>query len=120
MTEDRLNAYHIMWLFVFFDLPVTTKKEVRAANLFRKNLEKDGFAMMQFSVYIRHCASKESLEVHVKRVKSRLPESGKVSILSVTDKQYGDIYNFWGMPKSCKKSKIKNKIISQPIQLELF
>lgn len=24
MTEDRLNAYHIMWLFVFFDLPVTT------------------------------------------------------------------------------------------------
>ena len=27
MTEDRLNAYHIMWLFVFFDLPVTTKKD---------------------------------------------------------------------------------------------
>lgn len=22
MTENRLNAYHIMWLFVFFDLPV--------------------------------------------------------------------------------------------------
>ena len=47
MTEDRLNAYHIMWLFVFFDLPVTTKKEMKAASLFRKNLEKDGFSMMQ-------------------------------------------------------------------------
>lgn len=35
MTEDRLNAYHIMWLFVFFDLPVTTKKEMKAASLFR-------------------------------------------------------------------------------------
>ena len=34
MTEDRLNAYHIMWLFVFFDLPVTTKKEMKAASLF--------------------------------------------------------------------------------------
>ena len=45
MTEDRLNAYHIMWLFVFFDLPVTTKKEMKAASLFRKNLEKDGFSM---------------------------------------------------------------------------
>ena len=52
MTEYRLNAYHIMWIFVFFDLPVTTKKEMKAASLFRKNLEKDGFAMMQFSVYI--------------------------------------------------------------------
>lgn len=73
MTELRLNAYHIMWLFVFFDLPVTTKKEMKAASLFRKNLEKDGFSMMQFSVYIRHCASKESMDVHVKRVKALLP-----------------------------------------------
>lgn len=120
MTEVRLNAYHIMWLFVFFDLPVTTKKEIRAASLFRKKLEKDGFAMMQFSVYIRHCASKESLEVHVKRVKSIIPESGKVSILSITDKQYGDIYNFWGKPRSINKSKIKEKVISEPVQLELF
>ena len=120
MTEDRLNAYHIMWLFVFFDLPVTTKKEMKAASLFRKNLEKDGFSMMQFSVYIRHCASRESLEVHVKRVKSLLPETGKVSLLSVTDKQYGDIYNFWGKPKSINKSKISKKVISEPIQLEIF
>lgn len=110
MTEDRLNAYHIMWLFVFFDLPVTTKKEMKAASLFRKNLEKDGFSMMQFSVYIRHCASRESLEVHIKRVKSLLPEIGKVSLLSVTDKQYGDIYNFWGKPKSINKSKISKKL----------
>lgn len=123
MTEYRLNAYHIMWLFVFFDLPVTTKKEVRAATLFKKGLTKDGFAMMQFSVYIRHCASYESLAVHVKRVRSVLPETGRVSILSVTDKQYGDIYNFWGQPKTASansKSKIQNKNISQPVQLELF
>lgn len=36
MTEYRLNAYHIMWLFVFFDLPVTTKKEMKAAALFAR------------------------------------------------------------------------------------
>lgn len=120
MTEYRLNAYHIMWLFVFFDLPVTTKKEMKAAQLFRKNLEKDGFAMMQFSVYIRHCASRESLEVHVKRVKSQLPETGRVSLLSVTDKQYGDMYNFWCKPKNMKVSKIKEKNIQEPVQLEFF
>ena len=69
---------------------------------------------------IRHCASRESVEVHVKRIKSLLPETGKVSILCVTDKQYGDIYNFWGKPQSIKRSKIIRKNISEPIQLDFF
>lgn len=120
MTEDRLNAYHIMWLFVFFDLPVTTKKEMKAASLFRKNLEKDGFSMMQFSVYIRHCASRESLEVHIKRVKSLLPEAGKVSLLSVTDKQYGDIYNFWGKPKVLIRVKYRKKLSANLFNWSFF
>lgn len=113
MSENRLNAYHIMWLFVFFDLPVVTKKERKIAATFRKNLMKDGFVMLQFSVYIRHCASKESLEVHIKRVKSIVPETGMVSMLSVTDKQYGDIVNFWGKEK-------KKKVPTDPLQLEFF
>ena len=101
-----------MWLFVFFDLPTGTKTERRRAALFRKGLEKDGFSMMQYSVYIRHCASKESLEVHIERVKKLMPPSGIISILSVTDKQYGNILNFWG--------KIEQKRLDIPQQLELF
>lgn len=112
MSELRLNAYHIMWLFVMFDLPVETKKQRKEAALFRKNLIKDGFVMMQFSVYIRHCASYESQQVHIRRVRSFTPVSGHVSILSVTDKQYGNIVNIWGAEK--KKS------ISEPLQLEFF
>ena len=88
MKFERLNAYHIMWLFVMFDLPVITKKERKDASLFRKNLEKDGFTMHQFSVYIRYCGSLESAQVHIKRVKSFTPEKGHVSVLSITDKQY--------------------------------
>ena len=34
---------------------------------------KDGFVMFQFSIYIRHCPSRENAEVHIKRVKSHLP-----------------------------------------------
>ena len=112
MSENRLNAYHIMWLFVFFDLPVVTKKERKIATLFRKNLMKDGFVMLQYSVYIRHCASYESQAVHAKRVKAFVPETGMVSILSVTDKQYSDIVNIWG-----KKNK---KVPTEPLQLEFF
>ncbi len=112
MEQLRLNAYHIMWLFVYFDLPTNTKKERKAASLFRKDLMKDGFSMMQFSVYTRHCASKESLDVHVKRVQSFLPEYGQVSLLKITDKQYGDMINFWGKKQIAQKN--------QPVQLELF
>ena len=101
-----------MWLFVFFDLPVTTKKGRKAAALFRKNLLKDGFTMLQYSVYIRHCASRESAEVHTKRVKSFVPENGQVSILAITDKQYGNIANFWGRKQE--------KLESGPVQMELF
>jgi len=90
----ELNAYRIMWLFVFFDLPTETKKDRRNASLFRKDLLKDGFSMMQFSVYIRHCASGESADVHEKRIEIRLPPLGKVSILRITDKQFGNILNF--------------------------
>lgn len=112
MEQIRLNAYHIMWLFVFFDLPVTLKKERKAAAGFRKNLLKDGFTMMQFSVYRRHCASKESAAVHIKRVKNLIPEKGQVSILQVTDKQYVSIINYRG-----KKS---FPLPEGPAQLELF
>ncbi len=112
MEHTRLNAYHIMWLFVFFDLPVTLKKDRKAASRFRKDLLKDGFSMMQFSVYNRHCASKESANVHLKRVKGLMPERGQISILQVTDKQYGNIMNYWG-----KKS---DPLPEGPKQLELF
>ncbi|MCK4919774.1 MAG: CRISPR-associated endonuclease Cas2 [Bacteroidales bacterium] len=112
MDHNRLNAYHIMWLFVFFDLPTNTKKERKEAARFRKDLIRDGFTMMQYSVYIRHCASKESGEVHAKRIKSCIPDKGQVSILRITDKQYSDIMNYWG---------VKEKPLAEgPKQLEIF
>ena len=112
MSFVRLNAYHVMWLFVMFDLPTVTKKEKGIAARFRKTLEKDGFVMFQYSVYIRYCASLESANVHIKRVKSMTPSNGTVSILMVTDKQYSNIINVWG--------EIQNKKEPKPLQLEFF
>lgn len=108
----ELNGYRIMWLFVFFDLPTETKKNRKDAQLFRKNIQKDGFTMMQFSVYVRHCASSESADVHEKRIFNLLPPLGKVSLLRITDKQYGNIHNFWGAIEAPKAP--------HPKQLELF
>ena len=93
---DRFSEYRIMWVLVLFDLPTETKKEKKAYSDFRKNLQRDGFTMFQFSIYVRHCASQENAEVHIKRVKSFLPEHGQIGIMCITDKQFGNIELFYG------------------------
>ena len=83
-----------MWLVVFFDLPTKTKTDRKNYTRFRKYLLKDGFTQMQYSVYLRHCASLENADIHSKRVKSALPPKGQVSIMRITDKQFGMIQSF--------------------------
>lgn len=109
---ERLNQYRIMWVLVFFDLPTDTKKDRKQASLFRKRLIDDGFTMFQFSIYLRHCPSRENAQVHIKRVKSFLPPNGHVGILNITDKQFGMIELFYGRKESEKPD--------TPQQLELF
>ena len=69
--------------------------------------------MMQYSVYVRHCCSREAAEVHIKRIRGFVPSPGLVSILTVTDKQYGNIINIWGATE-------KKKLPETPKQLELW
>ncbi|MCX6257051.1 MAG: CRISPR-associated endonuclease Cas2 [Bacteroidia bacterium] len=112
MIHDRLNEYRILWVLVFFDLPVVTKKEKKIAARFRKDIMADGFSMFQFSIYVRHCPSRENADVHIKRVKNLLPEAGHVGILTITDKQFGSMEIFY-----CRQIAAR---ISLPQQLELF
>jgi len=107
-----LNAYHIMWVIVFFDLPTDTARERKKYADFRKMLQKDGFAMFQYSIYVRHCSSKENAEVHIQRVRKCLPELGHVVIMCITDKQFGAMEIFYG--------KRQEKHTTVPQQLELF
>lgn len=109
---DRFSEYRVMWILVLFDLPTETKKERKAAADFRQRLIQDGFTMFQFSIYIRHCASMENAEVHMKRVRALIPEHGRICQLCITDKQFSKIEIFYG--KKPEKPK------TGPIQLELF
>lgn len=93
---DRFNEYRVMWILVLFDLPTETKRARKAYTDFKKQLQRDGFTMFQFSIYVRHCASYENALVHIKRVKSFLPEFGHVGIMCITDKQFGAIELFYG------------------------
>ena len=62
MKANRLNAYRIMWVLVFFDLPTETKKERKIYSDFRKKIMQDGYTMFQFSIYLRHCSSMQNAE----------------------------------------------------------
>ncbi|MGK9369978.1 CRISPR-associated endonuclease Cas2 [Melioribacter sp. Ez-97] len=108
----RFNEYRVMWILVFFDLPTETAPEKKAYARFRKELLKDGFTMFQFSIYIRHCPSRENMNVHIKRIKKILPPKGHVGILKITDKQFGMMEIFYG--------KKKESGFVEPHQLELF
>ena len=108
----RFSEYRTMWVLVLFDLPTETAKERKAYAAFRKMLLQDGFTMFQFSIYLRHCPSAENADVHIARVKRWMPAFGKIGILRITDRQFGDMQIF----ECCKRISP-----DQPVQqLELF
>lgn len=108
----RISGYRPMWVMAMFDLPVDTKAARRNYARFRKHLLKDGFAKMQFSVYIRHCASRESAETHTARVEKSVPADGEVRVIVVTDKQFERMRVFFGKQRAAPEP--------APAQLELF
>ncbi len=109
---SRLNQYRILWIFVYFDLPTQTAADRKAYSTFRKSIIQDGFGMIQYSIYARHCASRENADVHKRRVKSALPEKGEVIVFDITDRQFG-MMEFFGAGKLREKP-------DTPQQLELF
>ena len=101
-----------MWIVVLFDLPTDTKQAKRQYTYFRKALLEDGFAMMQYSVYYRHCASKENAEVHLQRMRTTVPPDGEVRLMQFTDKQFSRMEVFSG------KRRVRAE--ETPAQLEMF
>jgi CRISPR-associated protein Cas2 len=97
---NRFSQYRIMWVLVLFDLPTDDAEHRKIYTEFRKNLQKDGFTMLQFSIYVRHCSSEENAQVHIQRVKRWLPEKGHVGIMKITDRQFAAMELFHGVQKA--------------------
>ncbi len=101
-----------MWLFALFDLPVVFKTDRKNYARFRKSLLSEGFTMLQYSVYARHCASEDSSGTVRQRVRAVLPPAGQVRLLGVTDRQFGKMEVFFG--------KKRERTEDPPTQLMLF
>ena len=80
-----------MRLLVFFDLPVKTARERKIYSTFRKSLIKEGYYMIQYSVYGRICNGVDAVKKHQSRLERITPTNGSVRILAITEKQYASI-----------------------------
>ena len=101
-----------MWLVVCFDLPVGAPKERRDAARFRHRLLDEGFAMKQWSVYVRFYLTRARADAAADRIGGQVPPMGKVSMMFITDKQYGMVRNFEG--------RVRAEVEKKPDQLALF
>jgi CRISPR-associated endonuclease Cas2 len=66
----QADEVRFVWLMVFFDLPVRTAPQRKLANRFRIFLKRDGYIMLQLSVYARLCRGQDAVDKHLRRVRS--------------------------------------------------
>lgn len=83
-----MSGLRFMRMLVFFDLPTLTNEDRRNYRLFRKILIKNGFIMLQESVYCKLMTS-PSVENSMKNLlQKNKPPQGIVQTLLVTEKQF--------------------------------
>lgn len=89
MNGERQNTRNrFMRLMVFFDLPVETAMQRKEYRLFRKFLIKDGYLMLQESVYAKLVVNDGAAGAAVMRLRKHRPPEGLVQVLKVTEKQF--------------------------------
>ena len=97
--------------FVFFDLPVKLKEERQKATKFRNFLLKDGYMMVQFSVYARICNGQDRVAKHLQRLQGQLPKKGSIRAMQITDKQYERIKILVGTSSNNEKTKAEQLVL---------
>lgn len=86
-----MNEIKYMRLILFFDLPSKEDYEKKDYRLFHNALIKNGYVMMQFSVYIKATNSNSKIKREIEKIRKFIPRSGNIRIISVTEKQYNNM-----------------------------
>ena len=78
-------------MILYFDLPTTTKKNLRDYRVFRNYILNEGFIMQQESVYSKLILNSTNSRLLIDRINENAPPTGLVEILVITEKQYSSI-----------------------------
>lgn len=80
-----------MRMMLFFDLPMEKSKQKKDYVKFLKELKKQGFLMLQKSVYTKLSINQANVDITRKNILKILPAEGNVFLLVVTEKQFTSI-----------------------------
>lgn len=80
-----------MRMILFFDLPRLDSKQRAAASRFAKDLVKQGFMMLQESVYCKLSLNPVSMALQKEQIKKIKPKEGSIMLLTVTEKQFASM-----------------------------
>lgn len=105
-------SYKYMRLIVMYDLPNNNYDENKIYTKFRKLLIKNGYIMMQFSIYTKFLSSISKYESELKKLKSFIPEIGNIRILCITEKQYHNIVYLTGKNSVNEKANSNERFVS--------
>lgn len=88
-----------MRIVLFYDLPSVEFKEKKDYHNFRRSLIKNGFIMIQFSVYVKAINTKQKIKGEIEKIKKYLPSEGNIRIITVTEFQYKNMIFLVGNKK---------------------
>lgn len=80
-----------MRVIVMFDLPTETAEQRRNYSRFRRQLIKNGFIMMQESVYTRMLLTQSAAKAVSQTIRKLKPPEGLVQMLTITEKQFANM-----------------------------
>lgn len=80
-----------MRVLVFFDLPTETLENKREYRKFHNHLIKNGFLMLQESVYCRMLLTPSAGQAVLDVIRKNKPSHGIVQVLTVTEKQFSNM-----------------------------
>ncbi len=91
------SNYRQMRAIIIYDLPMIDDEDRRIYTLFRKNIMKLGFYMIQYSVYTKVLQNESSYVQLCNKVKTIVPDKGHIIIFKITEKQFSDMIYLSGI-----------------------
>lgn len=94
-----------------FDLPTVSATDLTEYRYFRKFLIKNGFIMMQESIYTKLALNATVANKVRTQVRKNIPKKGLVQMLTITEKQFGDMELLLGKEQSVYVDSDKRLVI---------
>ena len=102
-----MSLYRPMRLVLLYDICNSDYLERKEYTIFRNALLKNGYYMMQFSVYVKCVNVQTKIEQEINKIKKYIPKFGNIRVIAVTEKQYSNMFVLLG-------NKTDNEIYNSP------